>query len=668
MNMQTHRQSLNKLRNLREQAPTTLKRGKKTKSYDNILSKMLDVELEKLQAFGGLSFATAALGFGYTLKNGAPLDDAFNLAIQISIFIFSLFFSLKFYLSLFSFSLKKSLSFLREKDFSIRSIICANIFYLGFYLFNALPPYFSRAWEFGLSSDQALSWLLPTWPFVVNQNFYIMWVIFAVCMSFLIEFTERFDGSFASSKTKKPSSTDRFKLWLGKSTGILSKLSHGAGMAANQNIVLNQEDASQNIIIMGGIGSGKTSRSIHPLLMQLVDQDCGGLIFDIKGNFHGAVNTVFEAVRCTEKLKVIGQRGGSFNLIEGLTPETAASFLKSSLMLSGTRSIDSFWLDTASDLCRNILGVLSFLKEHYNLSSLHEYLFDEKHREMINKEAELEEKRLQTLGDNQQRLIASYRKYYDNVFSKFDERVQTGVLASVEQILSTFSNPTISDMFCKHSDVSMNEVLEGTVYLVDLPLTDWGLGGKVIYNLIKLRFFNVMQQRESKQDWNQSRPVFFLCDEYQEIVSSNKDGLSDLNFWDKARSSKTIGVISTQSVSSFYAAIGNRDMANALLQNFRQKIIYRTEDQATLDLLNRLTGNVDVEKRSISRQSGASSSGSLDSSGSYHRSRSENITSVSRPVLDSQQIRTLDQAQAIAILVIAGNSYDDILNMTQIHF
>jgi hypothetical protein len=53
-----------------------------------------------------------------------------------------------------------------------------------------------------------------------------------------------------------------------------------------------------------------------------------------------------------------------------------------------------------------------------------------------------------------------------------------------------------------------------------------------------------MQRRRLEKTWNQSRPVFFLCDEYQEIVSCAKDGVSDLNFWDKSRSSGCIGVIS----------------------------------------------------------------------------------------------------------------------------
>ena len=138
----------------------------------------------------------------------------------------------------------------------------------------------------------------------------------------------------------------------------------------------------------------------------------------------------------------------------------------------------------------------------------------------------------------------------------------------------------------------MEDVLNGTIYIVDMPLARWGLAGKVIYTFIKLRFFNLMQQRSLHPEWNQSLPVFFMCDEYQEIVSCNKDGLSDLNFWDKSRSSQTIGIISAQSISSFYAAIGDRDLVHALLQNFRQKLVFRVEDDWTIQYCNRILGQV----------------------------------------------------------------------------
>src|SRR5713101_3727773 len=76
-----------------------------------------------------------------------------------------------------------------------------------------------------------------------------------------------------------------FGLWLGQSTGLLTALGHGAGLAGGYPVVLGLQDAAQNIAIFGGIGSGKTTRAVQPLLVQLLAQDTGGLIFDIKGDF-----------------------------------------------------------------------------------------------------------------------------------------------------------------------------------------------------------------------------------------------------------------------------------------------------------------------------------------------------------------------------------------------
>src|SRR5262249_6618471 len=156
------------------------------------------------------------------------------------------------------------------------------------------------------------------------------------------------------------------------------------------------------------------------------------------------------------------------------------------------------------------------------------------------------------------------------------------------------------------------------------------------YTFIKLRFFNLMQSRVSRPEWNQENPVFFMCDEYQDIITGNTGGLSDLNFWDKSRSSKTIGIITAQSLSSFYAAIGYSHIANAVLQNFRQKICFQTEDQLTFDYFTRVTGTVEIQKRTVSRQQGASSRGWSGSASNTHRSRTETISTAKEQVIDPQ--------------------------------
>jgi type IV secretory pathway TraG/TraD family ATPase VirD4 len=448
---------------------------------------------------------------------------------------------------------------------------------------------------------------------------------------------------------------NRFGLYLGTSSGHLGNLGHGAALKSGQIVTLPLADAAQNILIFGGIGSGKTTRAVQPLLLQLLDQDSGGLIFDIKGDFKHAVLKIAGALE--RRITVIGPEHTQMNLISGLNPEVAASFLKSALLLSARGNTDSFWIDTASELCKNSLGILSFFQGRYSLSNLHAYLFDAAVREGVNDEAN---GKLSSLPERDSRLLKTYLSYYETIFSSFDDKVKSGVNASVAQILSPFNHPDLVDAFCTDDRNAplMEEVLNGTVFLVDMPLARWGLGGKVAYNFIKLRFFNVMQKRNVEPTWNKERPVFFMCDEFQEIVSANRDGLSDLNFWDKSRSSKCIGIISAQAVSSFYAAIGNHDVANTLIQNFRQKICFRTEDKTTIELLNHLLGRVEVER--VSKQQSEGSSSSFNSY-STSRNASSSVSTIEKQVLNPQIFRTLGQNQAVAVLSYGGVSADDVI-------
>ena len=98
---------------------------------------------------------------------------------------------------------------------------------------------------------------------------------------------------------------------------------------------------------------------MQPLLIQLLDQDCGGLIFDIKGDFKKAVLAF--ALEAKRDLVLIGVGQQSLNLLEGLSPEISASFLKSAFLLAGSAKTDSFWIDTSVEVCRYALGVLSFV-------------------------------------------------------------------------------------------------------------------------------------------------------------------------------------------------------------------------------------------------------------------------------------------------------------------
>ena len=169
-------------------------------------------------------------------------------------------------------------------------------------------------------------------------------------------------GFFSSLKNilnKKPQQEPQqqqqehdISLTLGVSTGTLLNLRHPAGIWADQIIELADDDLCQNIVVMGGIGAGKTTRVINPLLYQLLTMGgYGGLIFDIKNDFK---ETVFsfcrEMGRPSDSIKVIGIGNLRTNLLKGLTPAQASSFLQSTFYLTGGTTSDSFWIQSATDL------------------------------------------------------------------------------------------------------------------------------------------------------------------------------------------------------------------------------------------------------------------------------------------------------------------------------
>lgn len=278
-----------------------------------------------------------------------------------------------------------------------------------------------------------------------------------------------------------------------------------------------------------------------------------------------------------------------------------------------------------------------------------------------------------------------YANYEDSVFNTFDTKVKAGARAQLSQILSPFNQPALHAAFCTRSleNLRMESLLDGAVLLLHLPLAVYGLGAKTVYTLVKLRFFNMMERRRleremaqrrlherdtttrahQQREWNQTRHVVFLCDEYQEVVSVAKDALSDLNFWDKSRSAKTVGIISAQGFSSFRAAIGDHALTTALLQHFRQIIAFRTEDEETIKRIAYLLGQIEVERESPSEN--RSHARTL---GRTTRTRSEgsHIDRRWQNTVNPQFFRQLGAGEAFALLLIGGVAYDDVISTKQL--
>ncbi|MFA5687520.1 MAG: type IV secretion system DNA-binding domain-containing protein [Bacilli bacterium] len=456
-------------------------------------------------------------------------------------------------------------------------------------------------------------------------------------------------------------------LHLGDSVGMMYGRGHVGGVPQGQHVELSREDASKNIIIFGGTGGGKTSRSINPLLRQLFMQNAGALIFDIKTDFIKEVGALTNMAG--RSFKVVGDGGMTLNLFRGCTPELAASYLKSCFLVQGQGSGDgAFWVDSSVEMARHCLNLLNLLRPHqYSIAALYDIVFDNEARNALVLEGT---EKLAEMSDRDQRLFNQSSRFFVNVWNEHDEKLRKNILGTMNAVLSPFAHPDMVDAFSIESEqgeADMTELVnDGAVFLVNLPMTKYGReGARFAYLLVKLRFMNMMRERRTKPEWNQDRPVAFVCDEYQAIV----DPISDTDFWDKSRSTRTIGIVSMQGVASLVHALGNnKAVAEAILQNFRQRIIFRTEDEATLRHIRDVLGQVDVLMTSTGYSasesetiSGVNAFGGKNLSLSSSESESENSSMQRQDLFGSNDMRSLSADYCLFIGNIGDHAVDEVL-------
>ncbi|PLJ29890.1 type IV secretion system DNA-binding domain-containing protein [Klebsiella quasipneumoniae] len=462
-------------------------------------------------------------------------------------------------------------------------------------------------------------------------------------------------------------------LFIGHSTGFLqARKPDNSGWPTPEGtpIELSPEDAAKNILVLGGIGSGKTTRSVNPLLSRVLQQNPGALIFDIKTDYRDTAEKIAEA--CGRPVKIVGDGGMTLNLFRGCTPEVAASYLKSCFLAEGQGHGDSaFWVDSAVEACRHSLNLLNLLDPpNYSIAGCYEAVFFDSVRDKL---LAAGAEQIESMTDRQQRLFLQSQRFFVEVWNKHDEKLKRNIMGTINSVLSPFNHPDLVDAFSQASaqgEADLSELIrDGAVFIVNLPVTKYGKeGARFAYLLIKLRFFTMMRERKQHPEWDQHRHVAFICDEYQAII----DPVSDGDFWDKSRSTKTVGIVSMQGVASLTQALGgNRQAADAILQNFRQRIIYRTEDTETLRMIQSVLGQVDVTLTTGSASYSESYSNPTGLHGSASRSEStsetESTSMTRQELFGPADMRALTADQCLFIGNIAERSVDEVLRVEPLY-
>ncbi len=355
-------------------------------------------------------------------------------------------------------------------------------------------------------------------------------------------------------------------------------LSLGTGDA---RIDFGIDDLCRHTMIFGSSGSGKTTRGYNPMLQAMLsDLGAGAFVICAKTE---AVGEVCEIARRAGRKSVVVQPGSEVGLeLMCGSPDVDSVYFRDTF---GRVSEDAKqWVDAGLARMKNALRMLQAAGgQYYTFEHLTSYCFDDKFAALVRIQA-TERLRAIRSDSDEAWTIHEALSYEDTRYFQMMPETRRTVQFAISQLLEPLRDVDIVKTFArKHNLISMNTVFDGNVIVLHVPRSRYERAAQSLYTLAKRRFFTAVENRRSDPTLDQSRPVIFGIDEYQLCISE-----SDVSSLGVIRSAGCMVLGTTQGVASLYAVLAPHHV-DAALQNFTQKIFFKTDDDATLGLLARAT-------------------------------------------------------------------------------
>jgi len=357
-------------------------------------------------------------------------------------------------------------------------------------------------------------------------------------------------------------------------------------------LTLNEDGLYTGLIIIGSTGSGKTSSCAYPFLDQLLncnkneeDKKIGALILDVKGDFWKTATDIIKNYGRSPDIIIIEPGSGYYynpihypNLDVSIIAERLYSVLENLNSNDGRQ--DSFWKDKSINLLASSIGLLRITFKYVTLDAVYEIISDEeKLLNIINYSKKLID--LKKINESDKGNLLMYINYFSGSdYKNLDERTKGIIKSESLRVCSDFIKPIYKKTFCApEKDLNFpgfQEVInKGKIIILRMPESQYGLTGRAIGIMLKLDYFRTVLNRVYNavinNKINTARPVLFLCDEYQNYVTSG-DIESDSEFFARCRQSKAVNIMLTQSYSSLKLKLGSEEKLNSLIGNIRSSV------------------------------------------------------------------------------------------------
>ena len=209
------------------------------------------------------------------------------------------------------------------------------------------------------------------------------------------------------------------------------------------------------------------------------------------------------------------------------------------------------------------------------------------------------------------------RRWFEDDWTRIEPKLRTSIVEGISVFLSLFDdNPRVKHTFCPPKDTydaatnadgrygvplpPLSQLVEeGKVIALNFPAATNPALARALGTMLKQDFQRAVLNRiprMSREDSQVSRPVLFLCDEYQAFATSGENEPSgDEKFFSLARQAKCITIVATQSISSLRTVLPGESW-RTLLQGLRTKIFLTLSDDFSAQVAADLCGKAESLK------------------------------------------------------------------------
>jgi TraM recognition site of TraD and TraG len=380
-------------------------------------------------------------------------------------------------------------------------------------------------------------------------------------------------------------------------------------------------DACQGVLIMGELGSGKTSGSGQLLARQYLKAGFGGLVLCHKHDPQNPRedeatlwrNYLTETGRIDDGLFFSADADLRFNFLDYESKTSGLDFVENLVsLLTDIASVkkrnqtssneQEYWLPQKEKLLRNAISLLLLAKEPITMRNLYEIIItapnnlEQTRSEEWHKSSYLF--RLFTRASHTQSHHPEWffiEKYWMHERPMMDPDTRSNVDTDYTGMFDPLTRGKIGELFSTTTNITPEDILNGKVVVIDIPYSKY----RAVGQFAALIWSQLLQRTVDRRSFDppSSRPVFLWADEAHHFCVDQ-----DAAFQTTARSKGISTVRLTQNLPNFLDAYGpnGKHKVDTLLGNHSTKIFHRNSCVITNEWASKVIGKDTQYRHSIS--------------------------------------------------------------------